>query len=166
MQETPSAPLTASEQTETTATEQIETADPDTDTCIARRYAQAVHPEDLFVVSGDSDMIAFKSIPRLIYPLGKYREMTVIDKADLLRVLEIPSDNHLLLAAIVAGNDYTSGVSYYGLSPSCDIIQSMDLPLNDIESFDCMCRNTLSAFNERFSPGNAPEKIATGWIHS
>ncbi|OAQ23076.1 hypothetical protein K457DRAFT_36770, partial [Linnemannia elongata AG-77] len=105
------------------------------DTCIARRCAQAVHPEDLFVVSGDSDMIAFKSIPRLIYPLGKHREMTVIEKADLLRVLELPSDNHLLLAAIVAGNDYTSGMPYYGLSRSCDIIRSMDLPLNDIESF-------------------------------
>lgn len=105
------------------------------DTCIARRCAQAVHPEDLFVVSGDSDMIAFKSIPRLIYPLGKHREMTVIDKSNLLRVLELPSDNHLLLAAIVAGNDYTSGVPYYGLSRSRDIIQSMDLPLNGIESF-------------------------------
>ncbi|KAG0271856.1 hypothetical protein BGZ97_011152, partial [Linnemannia gamsii] len=95
----------------------------------------AAHPEDLYVVSGDSDMITFKSIPRFIYPLGKLREMTVIEKADLLRVMELPSDNHLLLAAIVAGNDYTSGVPYYGLSRSCDIIQSMDLPLNDIESF-------------------------------
>ncbi|KAF9542588.1 hypothetical protein EC957_001795 [Mortierella hygrophila] len=88
------------------------------DTCIARHCAQAINLEDLFVVSGDSDMITFKSIPRLIYPLGKHREMTVIDKADLLRVLELPSDNHLLLAAIVAGNDYTRGVPYYGLGRS------------------------------------------------
>lgn len=105
------------------------------DTCIARRCAQAVHQEDLFVVSGDSDMIAFKSVPRIIYPLGKSREMTVVEKADLLHVMELPSDNHLLLAAIVAGNDYTRGVPYYGLGRSCDIIRSMDVPFHNIESF-------------------------------
>jgi 5'-3' exonuclease len=136
------------------------------DTCITRCCAQAAHPEDLYVVSGDSDMITFKSIPRFIYPLGKLREMTVIEKADLLRVMELPSDNHLLLAAIVAGNDYTSGVPYYGLSRSCDIIQSMDLPSTTSSPSDCMYRSILSASIERFSLRSAPEEIATRWIYS
>ncbi|KAF9150141.1 hypothetical protein BG015_008048 [Linnemannia schmuckeri] len=118
------------------------------DTCIARHCASVKNPEDVYVVSGDSDLICYKAVPSLTYLLGKRRTMTVIRKPDLLKTLDLPSDNHLLLAAVVAGSDYTNEVPYYGLTRSIDIIRTMNLPSIDVDSFRRYVHEFLSRVHQ------------------
>jgi hypothetical protein len=80
-----------------------------------------------------------------LYPVGKSKIYTLFDKADILQVLDLPTANHLLLAAIVAGNDYTNGVKNFGLQRTCDLIRGMDLPNHDVMSFQLYISNFLEA---------------------
>lgn len=105
------------------------------DTCIGKLCAQSPNPQDVVVVSGDSDLICFGAVPRVLYPIGKSRELTLFEKDAILEVLDLPSKRHLLLAAVVTGNDYTHGVPFFGIKKSCEIIREMELPGSDVESF-------------------------------
>ncbi|KAF9083018.1 hypothetical protein BGX27_004290, partial [Mortierella sp. AM989] len=104
------------------------------DTCIVKLCAQSPNPQDIIVASCDSDLICFGAVPRVLYPIGKSREPTLFEKDAILGVLD-PSERHLLLAAVVTGNDYTCGVPYFGINKSCEIIREMELPGSDVESF-------------------------------
>ncbi|KAF9110249.1 hypothetical protein BGX30_008046, partial [Mortierella sp. GBA39] len=103
------------------------------DTCIAKLCAQSPNPQNIIVVSGDSDLICFGAVPRVLYPIGKSRELTLLEKDAILEVLDLPSERHLLLAAVVTSNDYTRGVPYFGIKKNCEIIREMELPGSDVE---------------------------------
>lgn len=115
------------------------------DTCIANHCAESLRADDTVVVSGDSDLICYLSVKQILYPVGKSKIYTLFDKADILQVLDLPTANHLLLAAIVAGNDYTNGVKNFGLQRTCDLIRGMDLPNHDVMSFQLYISNFLEA---------------------
>ncbi|KAG0212118.1 hypothetical protein BGX33_003889 [Mortierella sp. NVP41] len=82
------------------------------DSCIAQQWAKAWDPSEVLVITGDSDLTVYKSIPRVALPVGKSRELNnMFEKKSILAVLDLPTDNHLLLAPIFGNNDCTIGVS-------------------------------------------------------
>ncbi|KAG9065458.1 hypothetical protein KI688_002785 [Linnemannia hyalina] len=128
------------------------------DTCIAKLCAQSLNPQDIIVVSGDSDLICFGAVPRVLYPIGKSRELTLFEKDAILEVLDLPSERHLLLAAVVTGNDYTRGVPYFGIKKICEIIREMELPGSDVESFHWYVHEFLVRVRHQLLSERVPRK--------
>ncbi|KAK3847271.1 MAG: hypothetical protein J3R72DRAFT_189194 [Linnemannia gamsii] len=129
------------------------------DTCIANHCAESPREDNIVVVSGDSDLICYRSVKQILYPVGKSKVYTLFDKADMLQVLELPTDNHLLLAAIVSGNDYTNGVKNIGLQRPCDLIRGMDLPCHDVVSFQQYVSDFLDAMTLHKATSKSKSKV-------
>ncbi|KAF9086887.1 hypothetical protein BGX23_008514 [Mortierella sp. AD031] len=103
------------------------------DSCIAQQWAKAWDPSEVLVITGDSDLTVYKSIPRVALPVGKSRELNnMFEKKSILAALDLPTDNHLLLAPIFGNNDCTIGVPCFGLERCCDIIRTMNQSSNDV----------------------------------
>ncbi|KAG0356007.1 hypothetical protein BGX24_006505, partial [Mortierella sp. AD032] len=128
------------------------------DTCIGKLCAQSPNPQDIVVVSGDSDMICFGAVPRVLYPIGKSRELTLFEKDAILEVLDLPSERHLLLAAVVTANDYSRGVPYFGIQKTCEIIREMELPSSDVESFRWYVHEFLVQVHRQLLSQKVPRK--------
>ncbi|KAG0375459.1 hypothetical protein BGX24_009062 [Mortierella sp. AD032] len=129
------------------------------DTCIANHCAESSREDNIVVVSDDSDLICYRSVKQILYPVGKSKVCTLFDKADILQVLELPTDNHLLLAAIESGNDYTNGVKNIGLQRACDLIGGMDLPCHDVVSFQRYVSDFLDAVTLHKATSKSKSKV-------
>ncbi|KAH7042883.1 hypothetical protein BKA57DRAFT_517812 [Linnemannia elongata] len=87
----------------------------------------ASDPDAIVVVTSDSDLMVYEGIRHIMMPVGKSRELQLFDKTKLLDRLDLPSEQHLLLACIVTSNDYVKNLPYFGLLRNCDIIRDFDL---------------------------------------
>ncbi|KAK3820792.1 MAG: hypothetical protein J3R72DRAFT_459524 [Linnemannia gamsii] len=95
------------------------------DLCIATHVRRAPDKSDIRVVTHDSDLLAFEDIHSITIPAS--RDWTTYYKDELLVKLDLPSPTHLVFVSIITGNDYTRGVSYYGLASNTAIIRHFDL---------------------------------------
>jgi len=97
------------------------------DTCLSRVCQDASDPDSVVVVTSDSDLMVYEGIRHIMMPVGKTRELQLFNKTKLLDRLDLPSEQHLLLACIVTSNDYVTNLPYFGLHRNCDIIRDFDL---------------------------------------
>jgi hypothetical protein len=97
------------------------------DTHIGETCSDLSPDDKVVVVTGDSDLIVYEGIWTVIMPIGRSRELTRFSKQDLLKSLDLPSERHLLLAAIATKNDYFEGIRCIGINRNVDIIRKMDL---------------------------------------
>ncbi|KAK3838113.1 MAG: hypothetical protein J3R72DRAFT_448904 [Linnemannia gamsii] len=95
------------------------------DLCIATHVRRAPDKSDIRVVTHDSDLLAFEDIHSITIPAS--RDWTTYYKDELLVKLDLPPPTHLVFVSIITGNDYTRGVSYYGLASNTAIIRHFDL---------------------------------------
>ena len=96
------------------------------DTCLAA-VCQDSAPDSITIVTSDSDLMVYEGVQSLVMPFGRSRELLIVDKKKLLQHLDLPSQQHLLLACIVTTNDYVKNIPYFGLSTNCDIVRGIDL---------------------------------------
>ncbi|KAF9303847.1 hypothetical protein BGZ91_009035, partial [Linnemannia elongata] len=87
----------------------------------------ASDPDAVVVVTSDGDLMVYEGIRHIMISVGKTRELQLFDKTKLLNRLDLPSEQHLLLACIVTSNDYVKNLPYFGLLRNCDIIRNFDL---------------------------------------
>ncbi|KAK3825281.1 MAG: hypothetical protein J3Q66DRAFT_420200 [Benniella sp.] len=60
-------------------------------------------------------------------PVGREREFTTFNKADVMAALDLPSERHLLLTAILTKNDYSSPVPWFGIRKNAEIVRSLEI---------------------------------------
>ncbi|KAF9280726.1 hypothetical protein BGZ68_007048 [Mortierella alpina] len=96
----------------------------ESDTCIARVSTAGPH----VVVSGDSDLLAYRTIDRVLRSIPRTSDFGWYKKEDILRTLELPTDLHLVLLAIVLKNDYGSNIKGLGIVRNCNIIRQIPQP--------------------------------------
>ncbi|KAK3844974.1 MAG: hypothetical protein J3R72DRAFT_436641 [Linnemannia gamsii] len=95
------------------------------DMCIATHVRRAPDKSDIRIVTHNSDLLAFEDIHSITIPAS--RDWTTYYKDELLVKLHLPSPTHLVFVSVITGNDYTRGVSYYGLASNTAIIRHFDL---------------------------------------
>ncbi|OAQ21974.1 hypothetical protein K457DRAFT_26554, partial [Linnemannia elongata AG-77] len=95
------------------------------DCCIARCLQNAVKPEDVRVITKDSDLLVYKASTSITLPVGK--DWKTFQKQDLLDRYELKTPDHLLLLGILTTNDYTDGVPFYGLVSNAKIVRTFKL---------------------------------------
>ncbi|KAF9943497.1 hypothetical protein BGZ70_005878, partial [Mortierella alpina] len=91
----------------------------ESDTCIARLSTAGPR----VVVTGDSDLLAYRTIDRVLRSIPKTTDFGWYTKDDVLGALELPTALHLVLLAIVAKNDYGDNVKGLGIVTNCKIIR-------------------------------------------
>ncbi|KAF9973521.1 hypothetical protein BGZ65_009213, partial [Modicella reniformis] len=99
------------------------------DSHIGQSFSDPSTTDDAVVVTGDSDLIAYEGVRTVVMPVGRSYELTVFTKSDLLSSLDLPSERHLLVAAITTKNDYLDGIKWVGIKRNIDIIRDMDLDM-------------------------------------
>ncbi|KAF9993493.1 hypothetical protein BGZ80_008129, partial [Entomortierella chlamydospora] len=78
---------------------------------------------DCYVVSGDSDLLVYQNVEKVLRPIPKrHHEFALYEKDDILDALDLPSATHLLLYGIISDNDYSKNVRNLGLSRNADIV--------------------------------------------
>ncbi|KAI8350266.1 hypothetical protein B0O80DRAFT_134092 [Mortierella sp. GBAus27b] len=100
------------------------------DTHIAQVCQQATDKDKIEVISGDSDLLTYEHIPRIIMPVGRKHELTVFSKEKLLESLSLPSPRHLLVTSLVTKNDYFGGFQGMGVKRNAGIIRKMPLAID------------------------------------
>jgi len=95
------------------------------DCCIARCLKNAAKPEDVRIITKDSDLLVYDASTSITLPVGK--DWKTFQKQDLLDRYELPTPNHLLLLGILTTNDYTDGVPFYGLVSNAEIVRKFKL---------------------------------------
>lgn len=95
------------------------------DSCIARCLKNAVKPEDIRIITKDSDLLVYEASTSITLPVGK--NWKTFQKQDLLDQYKLPSPDHLLLLGILTTNDYTDGVPFYGLVSNAEIVRTFEL---------------------------------------
>ncbi|KAG0196277.1 hypothetical protein BGX28_010347, partial [Mortierella sp. GBA30] len=102
------------------------------DICIARSMRDEQLPVERVIVSGDSDFLGYLSNDRVLRSVPKSNNFAWYTKTDIKRTLELPSDQHLLLLAIVTRNDYGRNVDTLGIVTNCRLIR--DIPVGTIDN--------------------------------
>ena len=95
------------------------------DCCIARCLNNAVKPEDVRVITKDSDLLVYEASTSITLPVGS--QWKTFQKKDLLDRHQLPTPAHLLLLGILTTNDYTDGVPFYGLASNAEIVRTFAL---------------------------------------
>ncbi|KAG9073275.1 hypothetical protein KI688_001067 [Linnemannia hyalina] len=95
------------------------------DCCIARCLNNAVKPEDVRIITKDSDLLVYEASTSITIPVGS--QWKTFQKQDLMDRHQLPTPAHLLLLGILTTNDYTDGVPYYGLVSNADIVRTFTL---------------------------------------
>ena len=85
-------------------------------------------PENIIVLTRDSDLICYESVLAVAQP-DTNKQLMVYQKNDLLQKLDLPTARHLLLAAIVTSNDYIKGNQFYGIKRNAAIIKGIALEM-------------------------------------
>ena len=118
------------------------------DTCIAL-ICQGSPDHCIEVVSNDSDLLAYESIQRLTMPVGKHRELTTFEKRNVLSLLKLRSDRHLLLVCILTKNDYFEGISGLGVFNNADIVR--DIWLDPVGPVKEVMENGVRAYLQKIA---------------
>jgi len=63
----------------------------------------------------------------VIMPVGRGRDLTRFDKADVMTALKLPSARHLLLASILCKNDYSSPVPWFGIHKNAEVLRDLEI---------------------------------------
>ncbi|KAF9369280.1 hypothetical protein BGX21_006080, partial [Mortierella sp. AD011] len=78
---------------------------------------------DCYVVSGDSDLLVYQNVEKVLRPIPKrHHEFALHEKDDILNALDLLSPTHLLLYGIISDNDYSMNVRNLDLSRNADIV--------------------------------------------
>lgn len=88
--------------------------------------ATECQPDDA-VLSGDSDLLFYKTVPLVWRPVGSYRSRRFVPfkKDAVLEVLGL-SPVQLTALAILSGNDYASNVPHLAISTNRKIVKTMN----------------------------------------
>ncbi|KAF9344365.1 hypothetical protein BGX34_005751, partial [Mortierella sp. NVP85] len=97
------------------------------DTHIADQCRKDPNNADITVITRDSDLLVYEHIHSITIPIGRAHELTTFTKANVMSSLELPSARHLLLAALLSKNDYSSSIQRYTLQKNAKIVQGIDL---------------------------------------
>ncbi|KAK3822834.1 MAG: hypothetical protein J3Q66DRAFT_330235 [Benniella sp.] len=97
------------------------------DTHIADQCQKDPNNADIVVITKDSDLLVYEHIHSITIPIGRAHELTTFTKANVMSSLELPSARHLLLAALLSKNDYSSSIPRYTLQKNARIVQGIDL---------------------------------------
>ncbi|KAF8909516.1 hypothetical protein BGZ58_005976, partial [Dissophora ornata] len=78
------------------------------------------------VVTGDSDLLIYKSVPAVWRPMGrgKSRRYWLYDKAAVLDTLGLTA-TQLVALAVISGNDYNRNIPYLGIETNRKIIKRL-----------------------------------------
>ncbi|KAK3825871.1 MAG: hypothetical protein J3Q66DRAFT_365588 [Benniella sp.] len=82
---------------------------------------------DAVIVTKDSDFIVYENTESVIMPVGRGRELTRFDKADVMTALNLPSARHLLLASILSKNDYSSPIPWFGIHKNAEVVRELEI---------------------------------------
>jgi len=83
--------------------------------------------QDAVIITKDSDFIVYENTESVIMPVGRGRELTRFDKADVMTALKLPSARHLLLASILSKNDYSSPVPWFGIHKNAEVVRELEI---------------------------------------
>jgi 5'-3' exonuclease len=95
------------------------------DCCIARNVQHAARPQDVRIITKDSDLLVYEATTSITLPVGN--QWKTFQKKDLLDRYQLPTPAHLLLLGILTANDYTNGVPFYGLVSNAEIVRGFVL---------------------------------------
>lgn len=79
------------------------------------------------VISGDSDLLFYKTVPVVWRPIGSYksRRFVPFEKSSLLKVLNLTS-TQLTALAILSGNDYVLNIPHLAIATNHKIVRTLD----------------------------------------
>ncbi|KAF9574392.1 hypothetical protein EC968_006552 [Mortierella alpina] len=115
----------------------------ESDTCIARTST----PGPRVVVSGDSDLMAYRTVDRVLRSIPRTHDFGWYSKDEILSALGLPTALHLVLLAIVSYNDYGSNIKGLGVVGNCNIIRQ--LPQSTYGDIDQMLEAYVAAAEAR-----------------
>jgi hypothetical protein len=95
------------------------------DNCIARCLKITDNPENVRIITKNSDLLVYEVSTSITLPVGK--DWKTFRKQDLLDQYDLPTPAHLLLLGILTANDYTDGVPLYGLVSNAEIVRTLVL---------------------------------------
>ncbi|KAF8919707.1 hypothetical protein BGZ58_004589, partial [Dissophora ornata] len=83
--------------------------------------------EEDIVVTGDSDLLIYKSVPAVWRPMGrgKSRRYWQYDKAAVLDALDVTS-TQLVALAVISGNDYADNIRTLGIETNRKLIKKLE----------------------------------------
>ncbi|KAG0073939.1 hypothetical protein BGZ93_004656, partial [Podila epicladia] len=83
--------------------------------------------EEDVVVTGDSDLLIYKSVPAVWRPMGggKSRRYWLYNKAAVLDALDVTS-TQLVALAVISGNDYTRNIPTLGIETNRKLIKKLE----------------------------------------
>ena len=93
------------------------------DLCIAKRKP-AVRRQRI-VVTGDSDLMGYSTVKSVLRAVPRTDMFAWYHKQDVLSKLELPTERHLVLLAIVSKNDYGPNIKSLGIVSNCKIIKTI-----------------------------------------
>ncbi|KAK3806660.1 MAG: hypothetical protein J3Q66DRAFT_406798 [Benniella sp.] len=110
------------------------------DTCIGKICRQDSHPETLAVVTNDSDLILYEGVNNVTMPIRKKRELHTFFKSNVLKLLHLPTVQHLQLAAVLTRNDYFSGIPWIEIKTNADIVRDFIFDNDKTNTFEIAFR--------------------------
>ena len=90
----------------------------ESDVCIASKCSPQDH-----VISGDSDLLIYRSVNFLVIPTGKQKQLELYKKSDVTNTLSI-SSYQLMLLGILTRNDYNNPIPGMGIRKNLDHIRA------------------------------------------
>ncbi|KAF9271271.1 hypothetical protein BGZ68_003923, partial [Mortierella alpina] len=93
------------------------------DICIAQR--QPADGNERIVVTGDSDLLGYDSVKRVLRSVPRTGMFAWYNKTDILAKLDLPTATHLVMLAIVSKNDYGPNIKGLGIVSNCKIIKDI-----------------------------------------
>lgn len=106
------------------------------DTCIANSVTNAPTPDNIRVITKDSDLMVYHSLSTITMPIGRPLTWTTFKKQALLDELEILTPAHLVLTAILTANDYTDGMPLFQLTSNVAKVKQIETGYPDVASKD------------------------------
>ncbi|KAF9938835.1 hypothetical protein BGZ67_010310 [Mortierella alpina] len=89
------------------------------------RPRQPADGNERIVVTGDSDLLGYRSVERVLRVVPRTGIFAWYDKADVLAKLELPSSSHLTVLAAISKNDYGPNIKTLGIITNCKIIKKI-----------------------------------------
>lgn len=108
--------------------------------------------DNVVVVTRDSDLMVYEGVWNVVMPVGRSHELTSFSKTELLSSLDLPSDRHLLVTAIVTKNDYFEGIPSIGIQRNLDVVRTLDIESGP--RTDCITKAVDLYLNEIRNRGN------------
>ncbi|GJJ71752.1 hypothetical protein EMPS_04109 [Entomortierella parvispora] len=106
------------------------------DTCIANRVTNAHSPDNVRIITKDSDFMAYESVTTITMPVGRPLTWTTFSKQALLDELELQTPAHLVLVSVLTTNDYTAGMPLYQLASNMAKVRQLVTGSSNVASKD------------------------------